>query len=410
VEGERARRLTLIDPETGAVLPRGRTWLLAGLVIFGTSFMALVVMALAPVLPEVAAHFGKQYDGKLAAQLLQVMPSIGVMVGAPGAGWLVERTGARRFLLIAFTIFGLAGSAGLTLDAMWALLASRFILGAAASGIVTATLFMIGEYFDAEARARILGYQSAVGAAGALAIGLAAGQLAHLGGWRAPFGLYLVAFPMALLVFFAIPAGRPGGRPRPKTGPGKSEQRGSILRLLPLLVLIVVVFVGSYMPNIQTPFLLDDDGVSDPFLRSLVVSVGALTVSAGSACYGLVQVRLGDRWTMRLCCALLAMGIIAMGLAPSGEWVALGCVIAGLGTGIANPQVNNMLINAADPSVRGRALGLGYTARYLGNFLNPIMVHPLAVAFGIHTAFVAVGGILAVGVLLSTAQRRRAVA
>lgn len=400
-----ARRLVLYDPATGAVLSPWRGWAAAIVMVFGTSFMSLVVVALSPVLPEIAAHFGQGRDGKFVAQLIQVAPSIGIILGAPASGWMVERAGSRPFLLTILTLFGLAGSAGLYLDNIWTLVASRLLLGIAAAGIVTATLFMIGEYFDAEGRARVLGYQSAVGAAAAMATILVAGQIADFGGWRAPFAIYLVAFPLVVVAAFAIPAAPPR-----RHGPKQAGDRSSIVSLLPLLALIVALFVGSYMSTIQMSFLLAGDGVIKPSTQSFVIFAGALMVTAGSAFYGAIRLRLGDRWTLRLCGALLGVGIVTMGLGHVVPLVALGCAISGIGIGIMNPQVNNMLIAGAPQNARGRAVGLGYTARYLGNFLNPVAVHPLAVAFGIHAAFVIVGALFLAGASVDSVQKRRAVA
>ncbi len=39
-------------------------------------------------------------------------------------------------------------------------------------------------------------------------------------------------------------------------------------------------------------------------------------------------------------------------------------------------------IARATPEMRGRAIGLGYTARYSGDFINPLIVHPLGLAAG----------------------------
>jgi MFS family permease len=402
---ESSRKLILHDPATGVALSPFRSWAAVAVMVVGTSFMSLVVVALSPVLHEVAAHFGQGRDGKLVAQLIQAVPSIGIIIGAPISGWIVERISTRAFLLAILALFGLAGSAGLYLDDIWMLVTTRFLLGIAAAGIVTTTLFMIGEYFDADGRARILGYQSAVGAAAAMATILVAGQLADFGGWRAPFAIYLLALPLVAVAAFAIPAAPPR-----RSEPKQLGDRSSIVRLLPLLALIVALFVGSYMSTIQMSFLLASDDVTKPSIQSFVIAIGALMVTIGSASYGAIRLRLGDRWTLRLCGALLGGGIVVMGLGHIVPLVAFGCAISGIGIGIMNPQVNNMLLASAPQNARGRAVGLGYTARYLGNFLNPVIVHPLAVMFGIHAAFVMVGAAFAAAALLDSMQRRKAVA
>lgn len=395
-----AVRLALTDPLTGIPLSRLRSWVAVVVMLGGTTFMSLVVTAVSPVMHAMAEHFGQGGHGKLVAYGVATVPSIGIMIGGPVTGWTVGRTGTRNFLVGILTMFGLVGSAGLYVDNVWVLVATRFVLGITASGIVTVTLIMIGEYFTPEMRARMLGYQAAIGAAGALIIIQLSGRIADFGGWRAPFALYLLAIPM-LLMALAIPRKPSGPSVRAPSAP-----LGSIMVLWPILLTIVALFVASFMSNLQISFLLAADGVAKPSSQSNVLAAGALMVTIGSAIYGPVRRRLVDRWSLRLSTLLLGIGIVTMALSHDVLIVALGCAIAGLGTGLVNPTVNNMLITRAAPEARGRALGLGYTARYAGDFLNPVIVQPLTSAFGIHAAIMAVGGAFAVGALFDTVAGR----
>ena len=51
-------------------------------------------------------------------------------------------------------------------------------------------------------------------------------------------------------------------------------------------------------------------------------------------------------------------------------------------------------------------MGLGYTARYVGDFLNPVIVGPLAIAAGLHMAFVILGAAFIAAVLVDLTARR----
>ena len=246
------------------------------------------------------------------------------MLGGPTTGWVIEKVGSRNFLLVILIVFGAAGSAGLYLDDVWSLIATRFVLGVSAAGIVTGTLIMISEYFEPVTRTRVLGYQGAVGAASALLIILSAGQLAEWGGWRAPFAMYLLAFLILIATAVAIPKRPPVDHRRAKE---IAPSGGAIVALLPLIAVIVALFIGSFMPTIQVSFLLADNGVMKPSTQSLVLGASALMVGLGSAIYGPVRLRLGDRWTMRLCAALIGLGIVVMGFAHGAELVALGCAV-----------------------------------------------------------------------------------
>jgi MFS family permease len=104
---------------------------------------ALMYTAIAPILPQLAAHLGGG-DGALYAQLIMTMPSIGLMVGGPVIGWGAELIGPRPVLIAALAIYAVAGSAGLYLDGVGALLASRLLLGLAVAGIGTSSLSVRG--------------------------------------------------------------------------------------------------------------------------------------------------------------------------------------------------------------------------------------------------------------------------
>src|SRR6266481_3446240 len=132
--------------------------------ISGAPLMALMFVAVAPVLSSLAAHFGHGANGALIAQMIMTLPGIGVIFGGPATGWLVERAGSRRTMLASLIVYSLAGSLGMVIDNLWLMLTMRLLLGASAAGVATSTMALIGQCYRDEARQRLLGYQSAAGA------------------------------------------------------------------------------------------------------------------------------------------------------------------------------------------------------------------------------------------------------
>ena len=93
----------------------GRERLLVAVLLSAAPCMALMFVLVAPVLSSLAAHFGHGTTGALIAQMIMTLPGIGVILGGPITGWLVERAGTRRTLfasLIAYTLAGLGGLRG----------------------------------------------------------------------------------------------------------------------------------------------------------------------------------------------------------------------------------------------------------------------------------------------------------
>ena len=367
--------------------------------------MALLYTVVSPVLPELADYLGGDPgDAALLAQLVMMVPSIGLMVGGPLTGWLVDRLGAKSLLIVCAGIYALTGSAGLYLDSAWNLLLTRFFLGMSAAGLGTSTLVLIGESFDAQARNRIVGYQSACGALMGLLSMLLAGYLGQLAGWRLPFSFYLLGVPLLVLSIVVIPK-RSVARIDPLHEP---TAKSSVRSLFPLYLSFIPLYAAVFTSSTQTSFLLADSGVSRPTILALVLAMSALANTLGATGYGFLRIRLGGRRVFFLGVMALAIGHVVLGLS-SGAWVAgLGCAIAGLGAGILTPHLVNLVLDRASESQRGRAVGVMYSALFFGSFLNPLLMAPLAAWFGRHTAVAGVGILLTCFALFILLRRERA--
>ncbi|SFV12490.1 MFS transporter [Pseudoduganella namucuonensis] len=368
----------------------------------GPAFLAMVFTVIPPALPGIAAHFGGGAAGQLVAQLVMTLPSIGMMAGGPLSGWLIDRYRARRLLLAALASYGLLGLAGTLLDGQWSLLAARLLQGFAACAMVTATNTLIGERYDAATRARLLGYGTFCGAGAGLASILLSGVIAEAGSWHAPFALYGLALGMLPLAAIVLPAGG-GGTSRTEARQGGAAS--ALLGLAPLYAVIALVFVAVFMTNAQVSFLLLADGVSGPAAQSRIIGWSSLTNGLGGASYGWLRARLGLRWSFVAMLGLLAAGITTLGLSHDPLMATLGCALTGFGGGLAVPHFLNMVLDRAEPAVRSRALGLAYSALFLGDFMNPFLMAPLTAVTGIHGAFLTVGACLAAAAVYQALRR-----
>lgn len=380
-----------------------REWMAVAIMLSGGFMLALVVSAMSPVAAAAAKYFAKDGDGDLVAQMIVTVPAIGVIIGGPLCGWLIARFGSKRFLLVALGVFAVAGSAGLYLDNAMILLVSRFTLGLATSGIVTAMITMISDHFTPEARGRILGYQSATGAMAGVAAIFIAGYLGKVGGWRAPFGMYLLAIPVLVLGAIYLPETKRRVRVATQTAAVSSRQ---LIGLWPIYLMIIPMFIAVYMPNIQVSFLLRDDGITDPMTQSYVILSGALFVAIAALLYGRIRGWLSAPQILMLCFVLQGVGILIMGFSHSAIMTAIGCAVLGSGTGISNPLISDLIVARTSAEQRSKAIGISYTARYSGDFINPWIMHPLGVAIGLHNAFLVAGALFLIGVAVAAAWRQ----
>lgn len=384
-----------------------RTRLSDVVLLTSLSFNMLLISAISPVLSSIAAHFGTGGGAALKAQAIITFSGVGIMVGGPMAGWLGDRVGLRRLLVLALILYGFTGSAGLYLNSAPALLASRFVQGMSSAGIGAATFAMLGNRFDGTARARFLGYQGAFIAAAGAGTLLLTGEIARIGGWRAPFVLYLASFLMIGLVLaarFPVSAEAGGGR-QPSPRPSKD-----LLPMWPTYLLIVPMYVAAYMFFLHMSFVLAGDGVTDPAIQSRVMSMITVTTFVIGLFYGRLVERVGTRWILVMILGTMGLSCLVIGFSHGAAMAAVACALAGLGGGGLGPYVTNLVLGQAPPDMRGRAMGFLYMAMYIGDFLNPLIVTPLRGALGNHAAFVVVGGLLLAGAAARAASRHAGIA
>lgn len=367
----------------------------------GAPLMALMFAALGPVLPSIAEHFGGRSGGAFAAQMILTMPAIGVILGGVIGGLSVERWGPRPVMIGSLLGYGLLGVSGYFIEDLAFLLVSRFFLGFCVAQIGTAVGVIVGSWYEGIARARLLGYQSAVAGVFAVSGLLLSGLLAEAGSWRTPFLLYTIAFAILMVTISSLPEGV--GRT------ARREERVSLRPLVglwPVYALAMFLFVGYFMTSIQLSFLLAEDGHDSALTRSIVIASGVLAGGVFGGCYGRFYARLGERGTQIFLMVMMAAGLTLIGFANGLPMLIAGAVMSGGGGGMIPPHIGGILLNRVPAEIRARAVGLEFTVLYIADFVNPLIMTPLRAVIGIHGAFLLSAATLAIAAIVMALRRR----
>ncbi len=330
----------------------------------------LTVMAsagLAPILPMLRTHFAGVPGVDMQVRLVLALPALGIALWAPVAGLLTDRLGRLRVLVGSLALYALAGTVGLWVDSLPAVLVGRALLGVAVGGVMTASTALIADYFEGDARTRFLGLQAAFMGFGGVLFLLLGGMLSRLG-WRGPFAVY----GLALLVLpAALTALRDPPLPRVDLGPAWPEPHpwATLARVYGLVFAGQVIF---YLIPAQVPYLLAIQHGADPVRTALVISGAAALSATVSLHYAALRARMGFVQLAALSFAVMGAGYLVIGTL-GGMWATLGgMALAGAGAGIVLPNATVWLTTAVAPSLRGRALGALTTAVFLGQFVSPI--------------------------------------
>jgi len=373
---------------------------------------AIGFMIILPLLPfyAVRLHATPETVGQLIASF-----SIAQLVAAPVWGRVSDRYGRRPALLIglgasavAFAVFGFA-------DSVWLLLASRIVQGAGGGTTGVAQAY-VADTVEPKDRARALGWLSSATAAGVI-LGPAIASFAFHLGAAAPG---IVAATLCLLnVAIAwrwLPESRPG---EPSTRARKPiwhpawlvvrHPANLVSRLIWIYGIGMVAF--SAMTSVLSLYLQAEFQLTEKTIGPIFAYVGVLSLVMRSVLLGPIVDRLGESWTMRVGTLLFAAGLLLYPI-PQSLW-SLAAVIplVPIGTALLFPATTSLMSRYSDPRELGTTMGVAQTFAGLARVIAPLLATMVFQRLGHAMPFYAAGAVIAIaGVLALQIPRESRVA
>jgi len=341
---------------------------LQGVILLLPVTMAVMgLIVLVPVLPQMMRQFHAVPGAEYLVPLVLTLPALCIAVLAPIAGAIVDAIGRRRTLIGALVMYSVAGVMPIFLNSLTAIIASRIVVGAMESAVVTASTTLIGDYFHGQSRERWLANQTAVASISSIFLALLGGALGNLG-WRAPFAAYAVGllFAAGLILW----TWEPRRVEQPSTELAGPAARFPWRAMAPVALLAVFGGVMFFMMQIQVSNLLNDYyGISSPAMLGLFTSTAGLSVAAGTIAYRRMA-RYGIATQLLLAFGLLGVSYVMMDHAPSALSLTGWLVANQLGCGILLPSLVVLVMGRLPFEVRGRGTGVFMTAWWLGQPLS----------------------------------------
>lgn len=341
---------------------------LQGVILLLPVTMAVMgLIVLVPVLPQMMRQFHAVPGAQYLVPLVLTLPALCIAVLAPIAGVIVDAIGRRRTLIGALVIYSVAGVMPIFLNSLTAIIASRIVVGAMESAVVTASTTLIGDYFHGESRERWLANQTAVASISSIFLALLGGALGNLG-WRAPFAAYAVGLLYA--VGLILWTWEPRKAEQPSVELAGPAARFPWRPMMPVALLAVFGGVMFFMMQIQVSTLLNDYyGISSPAMLGVFTSIAGLSVAAGTVAYRRMA-RSGIATQLLVAFGLLGIGYVMMDHAPSTVSLTVWLVANQLGCGILLPSLAVLVMSRLPFEVRGRGTGVFMTAWWLGQPLS----------------------------------------
>lgn len=375
--------------------------------MLGSSLTIMGSVMVAPALPKLADEFGPTNpQASLLIALAITGPALVIAVFAPLAGWLADRLGRKRLLVLATVFYALLGALPALLDALPQIVGARFLFGFTEAVVMTCCATLIADYWQGAQRLRYVnGQVITIGLVGALFFVLGGALGEH--SWRTPFYLYLL--PLLLVPFMLKVLWEPERRREASSATGEVLTSAA----WPLVLnygLVMGGMVLSLVVPIQSPALLVSLGTTSSTLIGASAGLGLLATLVGALLWPLARNLFGVAGCNALLLAFLGVGLWLLAGAQSYGQVLCAVALHGVGGGMLVPNSMAPVMEALSPAARARGMG-GFTGcLYLGQFASPLVVAAIVaftqdLALAIH--YLAIAALLAALCWLCSALLRR---
>ncbi len=366
-------------------------------VILAATAVALLGTPLAsPAMPEIALVFAENAQQEPFARgflkaisilpgdpsviflvkfILLSIPALFIILGAPFVGWMSDNVGRKGLLNASLLVFGISGASGYFADSFLFMFVGRAVLGLSIAGIKTATVAMVGDYYEGAERNKIIGWQGSAMKIGGVIFMLLGGFLANFN-WQAPFLGYMLAFVILPGGFIALSESLPAAR---QSQLADSDSNSPAIPFWPATYVFISAFLASglfFITPVQLPFYLQNAFSASPFEMGAAIALGNTIGALSSLVYHKLKKRMNFVAIYAVIFLSMALGYSVVAMATSYAAALAGMVVAGIGFGLYVPNHSSWILSIVSAKRRGFGVGIVTTAMFLGQFSAPILVQP----------------------------------
>ncbi len=380
-------------------------------------------MIILPALPDMIIPL--QATQENIGLLLSYYTLPGVFL-TPIMGAFIDRIGAKRMLILSLGLYAIAGFTSIFAETFSILLFWRIIQGIGAVSLLPIAMIIVGNKYGGTRRSGAMGALLGMYNLMAALFPIMGGFLAEIS-WKAPFLVYLLAIPLAIMAAKMVPSGPKvpdATSPTNNSSVSNTEEEGIITQvrkyvlnsafLYPALLAAFSFFIIIGITNTYVPLYLANElgiGVS---MRGIITSIRFATAGVSATAMGYIIGRYNNALLFALTYCFTAGGFFFI-VASYGSLISLLPIfLCGLGHGMIVPISHSLVYDRTSKSNQGfiisiyqallrvaQAAGpfgfgiiLGLTSLYnlfvLGTILSSVVIIGLIIQYVVYPRFSAV--------------------
>ena len=330
-------------------------------------------LAVSPIMGDLSKIFPKVSE--LEIQMLTSLPSLLIIPSILFAGKIAERAGYTKVLFVGLLLFFVSGVLYLFSNNVTALILISALLGIGAGMIIPLSTALISRFFTGSYRTRQFGYVSAISNLTLVVATALTGYLADIS-WKLPFIVYLLPIvSLILLPQISREEGSDYATTNNEKSTGNHVNSRDSINTGALLSNMWYYFLITYIVlviSLNLPFLLESYGYRSES-SGVLISLFFLAIMLPGFFIAFFKRYFGG--SVRFSSLVIIGAGLAMLLAfHSFATMAIGCLVAGLGYGIAQPLIYDSTVSTTSTSRASYALAWVMVMNYVAILLTPFII------------------------------------
>lgn len=350
------------------MLTGARKWILI-VSLLALNIVEQAASAISGAIPQMAQSFPQQ--SQVQIELVTTVVSVFVTIFVLVSGFISNKIGQKQTAILGLLIASISSIIPAFATNFTVVMVSRAVLGIGIGLANPLAISLIGEFFEGDTLANLMGWRSAIAGIGVSLMTLAAGYLLQIS-WHAAYLVYLLFIPTLILFIFFVPEPEKFSlnKEQAKNDDLGDEKGGSRLGVVLLAIVLFLFFTLAMVMMVKLATMYVEEKIGTPTQASTVLSILGFAQLIGGAVFGTVYKFLHAK-ILPLGVLIGGIGTVIIGTASTNGLVIIAAIVSGVCSGMAIPYIFTKVSDLSTTKSAPLNNAIVLVGSNLGSFLAP---------------------------------------
>ena len=329
-------------------------------------------------IPQMALAFPEQ--SQVQIELVTTIVSVFVTIFVLISGFITNKIGQKNTAILGIAIAAISSIIPAFSNNFQMIMISRAILGVGIGLANPLAVSLIGEFFEGDLLANLMGWRTAVAGIGTSLMTAVSGQLLKIS-WHASYLVYLLFIPTLLFFIFFVPSPEKKGIHRKETNnndvtDAEVDEKGNRIKVLVYALLLFGYFACVMVSMIKLATMYVENGIGTSSQASTVFAILGFAQLIGGFGFGTAYKYLKSK-ILPFGLLLSGLSMIGMSQVGSNGAMILFAIISGVAGGMSIPYIFTRISQLSITKTAPLNNALALIGSNMGSFISPYLASVL---------------------------------